>query len=103
MVAEGHALVAQVSRELLRKDDIMTFEIFKAFPPDRGSAVAELNVRHDGVVDIPAEVYRDNEEPRITIFAREGGAAWDYPVSEWIEAIERAVQALGQGGTGAHH
>lgn len=76
-------------------DVAMTFEIFKAFPPDRQTAVAELNVRHDGFVDIPAEVYRDQGELRITLFGREGGVAWQYPLNEWLEAIKQAIEVLG--------
>ena len=72
----------------------MTFEIFKTFPPDRESAVAQLNIRHDAVVDIPAEVYREGGELRISLFARESGVAWDYPLNDWIDAIQRAVQVL---------
>ncbi len=75
----------------------MTIEIFKAFPPGRETAVAELNVRHDGVVDIPAEVYRENGELKITIFRREGGVAWEYPLEEWLDAIHRAAEALKDG------
>lgn len=73
----------------------MTFEISKVFPPDRESAVAELNVRHDGGVDIPADVYRENGELRISIFGREGRVAWEYPLDDWLRAIERAVEVLG--------
>lgn len=72
----------------------MSFEIFKAFPPDRESAVAELNVQHDGIVDIPAEVFREGGELRINIFGREGGVAWQYPLEEWLEALQRAVDVL---------
>jgi hypothetical protein len=72
----------------------MTFELFKAFPPDRESPVVELNVRHEDVVEIPAEIRRENGEFRIILFARQGGAAWDYPVDELIKAVERAVEIL---------
>jgi hypothetical protein len=73
----------------------MSIEIFKAFPPDRESAVAELNVRHDGTVDIPAEVFREDGELRINIFRPEGGVAWQYSVDEWVAAIQRAIEVLG--------
>lgn len=72
----------------------MTIEIFKAFPPGRETPVAELTVRHDGVVDVPAEVYRESGELKITIFRPEGGAAWEYPLEEWLDAIHRAVETL---------
>jgi len=73
----------------------MTFEIFKAFPPNRETAVAELHVRQDGVIEVPAEVYRSEGQLRIVLFGREGGAAWEYPLSDWMGALERAVDALG--------
>jgi hypothetical protein len=73
----------------------MKFEIFKAFPPDRDDPIVELNVRHDGVVDIPAEISRESGELRITLFAREGGVPWDYPLDAFIEAVQRAVEVLG--------
>ena len=76
----------------------MTFEIFEMFPPDRESPVAELNVRHGAVVDVPAEVYRENGELKITIFGREGGVAWEYPLAEWVEAVRKAAEALGEVG-----
>ena len=56
-------------------------EIFEAFPPGRETKVAELNDLHDGLVDVPAEVYRESGELRITIFGRQGGVAWS---SYWM-------------------
>jgi hypothetical protein len=81
---------------ILRKDGNLTIEIFKAFPPDRESTVVELNVPHDGVVDVPAEIYRENGERMIAIFGRKGGAAWVYPLDEWVEALHKAAEALGE-------
>jgi hypothetical protein len=72
----------------------VTFEIFKAFPPDRESAVAELTVSHGNVVDIPAEISRENGELKIFLFGRKEGVAWEYPLDEWLRAIERAVEVL---------
>jgi hypothetical protein len=72
----------------------MTFEFCKAFPPDRESAVVELNVRNDGRVDIPAEVRREEGQLRIAIFGKEEGVAWDYPLQEWIDALTRAAEIL---------
>ncbi len=74
----------------------MAFEIFKAFPPDREGPVAELNVRHDGLVDIPVEIRREKGELRIAIFARKSGVAWDYPLAEFLEAVQKAVESLGE-------
>jgi hypothetical protein len=73
----------------------MTFEIFKAFPPDRDSAIVEVIFRHDGGVDVPAEVYREDGELRIAIFGRQGGVPSEYPLEAWIQAIQRAIEVLG--------
>jgi len=75
----------------------MTLEIFKAYPPDSESAVAEINDRRDGAIDIPAEVRRENGELWITIFGRVGGVAWEYKLDDWVEALHRAAEALGEG------
>jgi hypothetical protein len=75
----------------------VTFKISKGFPPDRESPIAELTVSHDGVVDIPAEIYRENGEVRIALFGRQDGTAFEYPLAEWIEAINSAVEVLGDG------
>lgn len=73
----------------------MAFDIFKGFPPDRESAVADIYDRHDGAADVPAQVFRENGELRISLFERKGGVAWEYPLNDWVAAIERAVQVLG--------
>jgi hypothetical protein len=73
----------------------LTFKISKAFPPDRDDAVAELLAFHDDGVDAPANIYRQNGELRITIFGAKGDVAWEYPLDEWTEAIQRAIDVLG--------
>jgi hypothetical protein len=70
------------------------FDIFIAYPLDRDGRVAELNVRHDGVVDIPAEVYRDGDQTMVTLFSRREGPAWTYPVADFVAAIHAAVSAI---------
>jgi hypothetical protein len=72
----------------------MTLEISKGFPTDSEFPIAEINHRHDGVRDIPAEVRRQNGELWITIFGRTGGPAWEYPLNEWIEALQTAAAVL---------
>ncbi len=72
----------------------MTLEIFKAYPPDKEFPIAEINHRHDGVIDIPAEVRRVNGQLWVTIFGRTGGPAWEYPLDEWIEALHNAAKTL---------
>ena len=64
------------------------------FPPDSESPAAQLTVRHDDVVDIPAEVSRSNGVLTLTIFKPEGGVAWTYSVDDWSEAVRRAADAM---------
>jgi hypothetical protein len=73
----------------------MAIEIFKAFPPDQDHPIAELQVRHDGIVDIPAEVSGTPGNLKITLFGRNDGVAWKYPLNEFLGAIARAVDVLG--------
>ena len=75
-------------------DVAMTIDVFKTFPPNREAPVAELNVRQDGFVDIPAEIYHKNNELRISLFGRDGGIAWEYTVKEWLKAIQKAIALL---------
>jgi hypothetical protein len=75
----------------------MSLEISKGYPPDSEFPIAEINHRHDGVRDIPAEVRRKNGQLRITIFERTGGPAWEYPLDDWIECLQRAAKVLGEG------
>jgi hypothetical protein len=70
------------------------FQIFIAYPPDRDGRVVELNDRHDGTVDIPAEIYRDQGQTMITLFSRTDGPAWTYPLADFVAGIEAAVAAL---------
>jgi hypothetical protein len=78
----------------IRRVIAMTIEISKMFPTDRESPVAELNVRHDGVVDIPAELFRRDGRLLIALFARSGRVQGEYPVDEFVEAIEAGKSAL---------
>lgn len=66
-VSRGLTVRATKDVRALRKNVGMMFEIFKAFPPDRETAVAAFNARHDGVVDVPAEVYGSDGQLRIAI------------------------------------
>ncbi len=73
----------------------MGIEIFLGYPPDRESPQAELSVRHNGTVDIPAYVRRRDGELIVELFSKQGGEPeWTYPVDEFIDALERAVAAV---------
>ena len=73
----------------------MRFEIFKTYPPDRESAVAEIIVRHKGIMDVHAEVFRLAGQLVIRVFPSTDDEVDQYPLEEWLNAIERAVAELG--------
>lgn len=69
----------------------MTIEIGATSPPHRETGVAEFHVRHDGFIDVPAEVYCENGVLMIGLYAREAGIQWEYSLAEFVEAIGRAM------------
>jgi hypothetical protein len=58
--------------------------------------VAEFNVVHNGSVEIPAEVYESDGKLKMTIYSREGGIAWEYDVSDFIQALGHAIAVVGR-------
>jgi hypothetical protein len=72
----------------------MTFRIFVVYPPDREGRVAQLTVEHEDMVDIPAELSREDGELTISLFSRSDGVAWEYRLSEFLAAIDAGVAAL---------
>jgi hypothetical protein len=72
----------------------MMIEVFKANPENRDSAVAEFHATRDGTVDIPAEVFRQDGKFMIALFAQTGGVQWEFPVSDFVEAIEAGKALL---------
>lgn len=77
-------------------DESMTFQIFKAFPPDQDRPVAELHVTSPEGVEVPMQVFREGADLRVTIFAADGGVAWDFSVTDLIDGLRRAGEALEQ-------
>ena len=55
----------------------MAIEVFIGYPPSRESPQAEFCIRHDGFVDIPAVLYREDGELMIEIFSRRWGPRMD--------------------------
>ena len=70
------------------------FQIFVVYPPDREGRVAQLTVPHNGSIDIPTELYREDGQTLITLFSRDDGAAWTYPVADFIAGINAAVAVV---------
>jgi hypothetical protein len=57
--------------------------------------VAEFNVVHDDSVEIPAEVYESDGKLKMTIYDRDGGIAWEYDVSDFLQALGKAIAVIG--------
>lgn len=74
----------------------MTIHVGPAGPPHRESLVAEFHVAHDGVIDIPAEIYEDDGKLMIAIYSREGGNPWEFLLSDFVGVIGQAIAVLGR-------
>jgi hypothetical protein len=74
----------------------MTIKIFVGYPPDRDSPQAEFRISHDGLVDIPALLYREDGKLMIEIFSQAGGEPeWTLPLADFVQAIGNGMAALG--------
>lgn len=82
-------------------DVTVTFEFFKAYPPNRKGVVIEIHVTQGGAIDVPAEVFREGGQLRLTIFGREGGPSWEYPADEFVDAMRKAIDLLAGPGADA--
>jgi hypothetical protein len=75
----------------------VTLQVSKGYPPDHEFPIAEISDVRDGGEENPAVVDRENGELRITIYERSGGVAWQYPLDDWIEAVQKAAKVLDEG------
>lgn len=69
-------------------------DVGRASPPHRERSVAEFHVAHDGMIDIPAEIYRERGVLRISIYGKSGGESWNFPVADFLAAIGKGVAIL---------
>jgi hypothetical protein len=65
-----------------------------AYPPHREEGVAEFHVEHDGIIDIPAEIFRSNGRLMIGLYSRNDGLAWEYSLSDFLAAIAAGIGTL---------
>jgi len=61
---------------------LMTIHVGEASPPHREKMVAEFHVAHDGVMDIPAEIYDDDGKLMIAVRRGRGVASQGCGVPE---------------------
>jgi hypothetical protein len=73
----------------------VTFELVKAYPPERDSAVAQLHARSGSGVQIPMEVFRERGGLRVSIFAADGSVLWDFPLEDVLTGLRHAAESLG--------
>lgn len=75
----------------------MIIQVGEASPPHRERMVAEFHVAHDGYIDVPAEVYEDDEgRLMIALYSKEGGNPWEFPLPDFIAAIGQAIAIVGR-------
>jgi hypothetical protein len=70
-------------------------EVGEAGPPHRATAVAEFHVLHDNILEIPAEIFRESGRLMIAIFSREGSISWEFPIADFLEAVQSGIEILG--------
>ena len=72
----------------------MNIHVGIAFPPHRADGVAEFHVAHDGVVEVPAEIFRADGRMMIALYSQTDGIAWEYPLSDFLSAIATGIEVI---------
>jgi hypothetical protein len=68
----------------------------KGYPPDEEWPIAEIHERVEGGVNSPAIVRIEGGERRLVIYARTGEVAWDYPLTDFLDALREAESSLSE-------
>ena len=77
----------------------MSFRISKGFPPDEEWPIAEVLEEVDGRLNAPAIVRIEGVERRLIIYDTAGQVAWDYPLGDFVEALNQAESSLADYGS----
>jgi len=72
----------------------MSITVGPAGPPHRNGTVAEFRSYGESTVSIVAEMFVDNDRMMIGFYSREGGVAWDFELSSFLEAIGQGMAIL---------
>jgi hypothetical protein len=72
----------------------MTIHVGIAYPHPPPGPIAEFHIAHDGVMDIPAELFGLDGRVMIGLYSRGDGIAWEYPVSDFLAAIGSGSRVL---------
>ena len=72
----------------------MEISVGIAFPPHRDEKVAEFHVFREGLMEIPAEIYREKGQLRIALYSQRDGIAWEYRLSDFLSAIAVGIEVM---------
>jgi hypothetical protein len=73
----------------------MTIEVGLATPPHRDASVAEMRIhREGGGISLPGEIYLDEGQLKVAIYAPEGSIAWEFCISDLLVAIGKGIKLL---------
>jgi hypothetical protein len=72
------------------------FEFFKGFPSEFDTPVVDLLMPVEGGVEVPMRVCTREGQLRLLIYSPEGSVAWDYPLHDVSQGLERAADLLSQ-------
>jgi hypothetical protein len=72
--------------------DPVEFQIAYIYPTDREGRTIALRVQHEGSVDMPVEVWREDGETVISLYA--GTEGLTYRMEDFRAAVDAAVAAL---------
>ena len=74
----------------------MSIHVGITYPPHRDEGVAEFHVSHEGVVDIPAEIFNSGGRMMIALYSRNEGIAWEYTLSDFLAAVAAGIEIIEQ-------
>ncbi len=72
----------------------MAIHVSTVYPPYHDARVAQFQVRSGDVINIPAEIFQTDGRVMISLFSPTDGLAWQYPVDEFVAAIEQGVAVV---------
>jgi hypothetical protein len=61
-----------------------------------GRGLVDVLARVADGVEVPARVHGTSDDATVTFYTPEGTVAWEYPASEFVDILQRAILALPQ-------
>jgi hypothetical protein len=59
--------------------------------------VVEIHDAHDGVTNVPIEMYLDSGVARVTLNSGASNVGWDGPLADLLIALSQGLAILGEG------